>query len=139
MSQTLRRIFRIILHTVLVSIKEILAVQFHKGEYSKYQISKVHVLLFYLYVAFHIIPYLCEIGFHAFRVFVIDDLQEFLQLRSYLCHLTACVGVEEDFLQQVVIFVQHSLGNPHVSFERCSRCILVFHHGSEHKSRYKRD
>ena len=40
-----------------------------------------------------------EILFHAFRVLVVDDIEQFLQLVAYLRNLVVGVGVEEDFLQ----------------------------------------
>ena len=49
------------------------------------------------------------------------------------------IGVKEDFLQQVVILVQHALGDTHVALERGARCILMLHHSSKHERRDKGD
>ena len=49
--------------------------------------------------------------FHTLRILVVDDVDELSKLLSDLCHLTRCVWVEEDFLQQVIIFVEHALGH----------------------------
>ena len=81
-----------------------------------------------LYIALHVIANLREIALHALSILVVDDLQKFLQLRTDLTHLVVGIGVEEDFLQQVVILVQHTLGNAHVTLEGGSWCILMLHH-----------
>ena len=59
------------------------------------------------------IPNLGEEEFHTLRILVVDDVDELSKLLSDLCHLTRCVWVEEDFLQQVIIFVEHALGYLH--------------------------
>ena len=46
----------------------------------------------------HMSAYLREIGFHAVGVFVVNDLQEFFQLITYLRHLVMGVGIEEYLL-----------------------------------------
>ena len=43
------------------------------------------------------------------------------------------VGIEEDFLQQVVILIEHALGDTHVALECGTRRILMLHHGSKDK------
>ena len=78
---------------------------------------------------FDMIAYLCQVCFHAYSILVVDDVEEFLQLGAYLRHLVVGVGVEENLLQQVVVFRQHTLGNLHVALEGGARSILMFHHG----------
>ncbi len=63
------------------------------------------------------IPYLGKEEFHTLRILVVNDVDELSKLLSDLCHLTRCVWVEEDFLQQVIIFVEHALGYLHVALE----------------------
>ena len=70
------------------------------------------------------IPYLGKEEFHTLRILVVNDVDELSKLLSDLCHLTRCVWVEEDFLQQVIIFVEHALGYLHVALEGGARSIL---------------
>ena len=87
----------------------------------------------YFYIAFHIITDLREIAFHAVGIFVVDDLQQLLQLRTDLGDLIVRVGVKEDFLQQIVILVKYALGNAHVTLEGGTWCILMLHDSRKHK------
>ena len=87
----------------------------------------------YFYIAFHIITDLREIAFHAVGIFVVDDLQQLLQLRTDLGDLIVRVGVKEDFLQQIVILVKYALGNAHVTLEGGTWCILILHDSRKHK------
>ena len=64
---------------------------------------------------------------------MVDDVKQFLEFIAYLCHLIARVGVEQDFLQQIVILVEHTLGNAHVTLEGRTRSVLMLHHGSKHE------
>ena len=50
-----------------------------------------------------------------------------------------CVWVEEDFLQQVIIFVEHALGYLHVALEGGARSILVLHHCRKGKGAHERN
>ena len=83
------------------------------------------------YVAPYIVTYLCQITFHAVGIFVVNDFEQLLQLCPNLRHLVVGVGVEQDFLKQVVIFVEHTLGNLHVSLKSGTRGILMLHHSSK--------
>ena len=80
-------------------------------------------------VAPDVVADLREIAFHAVGIFVVDDFQQLFQLGAYLGHVLRGVGVEEHFLQQVVVFVEHALGDAHVALEGGSGCILMLHHG----------
>ena len=82
-------------------------------------------------VALDIIAYLREIAFHAVGILVVDDFQEFFQLRTNLRHLVVGVGVEKDFLQQIVVLIQHTLGNAHVALEGGTRGVLMLHDSSK--------
>ena len=84
-------------------------------------------------VAFDVIPNLRQVAFHAIGVFLVDNFQKFFELRSNLGYLVVRIGVEQDFLQQVVVLVQHTLGYAHVAFEGRSWCILMLHDGSKDK------
>ena len=54
------------------------------------------------------ITYLGEKEFHTLCILVVNDVDELSKLLSDLCHLPRCVWVEENFLQQVIIFVEHA-------------------------------
>ena len=60
-----------------------------------------------------------QILLHAFRILVVDDFQQILQFQADVLHLWGSARVEENFLEQVVIFTQQSFGNSHVLLE-CS-------------------
>ena len=47
---------------------------------------------------------LCEVSFHALGVFLVNDMKQFLHLFTDVFYLIMGIGVEEYFLQQVVIF-----------------------------------
>lgn len=76
---------------------------------------------------------------HAFRVFPADDVQQFVQFRTDTFHLCRRAGIEQDFLQEEIVFAQHALGDGHVALEGGTRSILVFHDGRKHEGRYERD
>ena len=82
---------------------------------------------------------LLQICLHPFVILFVDNLQQLLQLFSYPHHIIVGVGVEEDFLQQVVILVEHSLGDLHMSLEGGTRRILVLHHSRKNKGADKRN
>lgn len=71
----------------------------------------------YLYVALYVVAYLGEVALHAFGILVVDNLEQLLQLSADLRHLVVGVGIEEYFLQQIVILIEHALGNAHVALE----------------------
>lgn len=96
-------------------------------------------LLFYLYIALDIISDFRQIALHTIGILGVDNLQQLLELRTNLRHLVVGVRVKQDFLQQVVIFVQHTLGNAHVALESGTRCILVLHDGGKDEGRHKGD
>ena len=80
-----------------------------------------------------------QIGMHAFRVFPADDVQQFVQFRTDTFHLCRRAGIEQDFLQEEIVFAQHALGDGHVALEGGTRSILMFHDGRKHEGRYERD
>ena len=85
------------------------------------------------------ITYLGKEEFHTLRILVVNDVDELSKLLSDLCHLTRCVWVEEDFLQQVIIFVEHALSYLHVALEGGARSILVLHHCRKGKGAHERN
>ena len=82
---------------------------------------------------------LLQVCLHPLVIFFVDNLQQLLQLFPYPHHIIVGVGVEEDFLQQVVILVEHPLGDLHMSLEGGTRRILVLHHGCKYEGADKRD
>ena len=90
---------------------------------------------FDLNITFDVVANLGEIAFHAIGILVVDDLQQLFQLCTDLGDLIVGVGVEEDFLQEIVVFVEHSLGDAHVTFKGGTWCILMLHDSCEHKRR----
>ena len=60
--------------------------------------------------------------------------KEFLQFSTDLRHLIVSIGIEENFLQQIVVLIQYTLGDSHVTLEGGTRCILMLHNSSKHKS-----
>ena len=91
-------------------------------------------LLLYLDIPPHIVADFRKISLHTGSVLVVDNLQKFLQLGANLCHLIVGVWVEEDFLQKIIVLVEHTFGYSHVAFKGCSGCVLMLHYGSEHES-----
>ena len=85
------------------------------------------------------ITYLGEKEFHTLCILVVNDVDELSKLLSDLCHLPRCVWVEENFLQQVIIFVEHALGYLHVALEGGARSILVLHHCRKGKGAHERN
>ena len=49
------------------------------------------------------------------------------------------VGIEQDLLQEVVVFVKHALGNAHMALEGGARSILMLHHCSKDEGRHERN
>ena len=80
-----------------------------------------------------------KIQLHAITILMVDDIKQFLEFITYLCHLIARVGVEQDFLQQIVILVEHALGYTHVALEGSSWSILMLHDGSKDECADKRN
>ncbi len=97
------------------------------------------ILFYAVYVPPHVASYFREIGFDAGSVFPVDDAKQLFKFVAYLCHLFAGIGVEEDFLQQIVVFVEHPFGYLHVPLERGAGRILMLHHGGEHECAHERD
>ena len=95
-------------------------------------------LLFYLYIALDIISDFRQIALHTIGILGVDNLQQLLELRTNLRHLVVGVRVKQDFLQQVVVLVQHTLGNAHVALEGGAGRILMLHHGREYECGYER-
>lgn len=89
------------------------------------------MLLRDFYITLHVIADFCQIALHTFAIPLVDNLQQFFQLRTDLCHLVVGIGVKEDFLQQVVVLIEHPLGYAHVAFEGGTRSILMLHDGSK--------
>ena len=98
-------------------------------------------ILFFLNlnIFLHMISDFGKEEFHTLRILVVDDVDELSKLLSDLCHLTRCVWVEEDFLQQVIIFVEHALSYLHVALEGGARSILVLHHCRKGKGAHERN
>ena len=94
---------------------------------------------FDLNIALDVVADLREIAFHAIGIFVVDDLQQLFQLRTDLGDLIVGVGVEEDFLQEIVVFVEYPFGDAHVALKGGTWCILMLHDSCEHKRRDERD
>ena len=69
-------------------------------------------------VLFYLLPNLCQIPLHSLRVLVGDDFQQLLQLEADVLHLGGGAGIEEDFLQQVVVLAEQATGDGHVLLER---------------------
>lgn len=80
-----------------------------------------------------------EVLLHVFLVSCVDDFNDFLHFLSDLLHLSFCVGIEEDFAEEGVIFRKNPFGNLHVSLEGGARCILVLHHRCEGEGGDERD
>ena len=87
---------------------------------------------------FYIVPNLAKIGMHAVGILTAYYVKEFVQFGTYPFHLFRGTWVEQDFLKQIIVFVQNSLGYCHVAFECCTGRILVFHHCSKYECRNER-
>ena len=70
---------------------------------------------------------------------VFDDLQQLLQLAADVLHLAGGAGVEEDLLQQVVVFAEQALGYGHVLLEGGARGLLLLHDGGKHEGGHEGD
>lgn len=90
-------------------------------------------------VAFDVGAYLGEICFHAGGVFIVDDGEEVFELLANLIDLVVGVGIEEHFLQQVVVFVEYALGNAQMALEGGTWRILMLHDGREDEGAHKRN
>ena len=82
---------------------------------------------------------LCQVRTHSGRILLVDDIQQLVQLGTDTFYVCRSTRVEQDFLQQEVVFAHHSLGDSHVALESSTRCILMLHHRSEGKGGNKRD
>ena len=89
-------------------------------------------------VAAHVISDFGEVVLHAFGIASVDDFKQFLELGSYLADLVVGVGVEENLLEQIVVFIKNALCNLHVTFESGAGCILMFHDSREDECRDER-
>ena len=90
-------------------------------------------------ITLDVIPNLGKIRLHTVSILVVDNLQELFQLRTDLRDLIMSIGVEEYLLKQVVILVEHALGNAHVALEGGARCILVLHDGGKDEGAHEGD
>ena len=88
-------------------------------------------LLLDLNVALDVVTNLREIALHAVGIALVDDLEELLELGTYLGHLVVGVGVEENLLQQVVVLIENAFGNAHMTLEGGARRVLVLHDGGK--------
>ena len=70
---------------------------------------------------------------------MVDDIDQLGKLLTNLTQLSRSIGVEENFLQQIVVLVEYALGNVHVTFESSTRSILMLHHSSKNESAGKRN
>ena len=66
-------------------------------------------------------------------VFVVDDALQPVELRLDFVELPACSGVEEDFLEQVVVFTHQPSRDVHVPLESGAWCILMLHNAGKYK------
>lgn len=94
-------------------------------------------LLLNLDVALHVVANLGEIGFHALGILLVDDFQEFFQLGANLADLVVGIGVEQDFLQQIVVLIEHALGYLHVTLEGGTWGVLMLHDSCKDEGRYE--
>ena len=85
------------------------------------------------------ISYLGKEYLHAVGILMINDVDKFRQLLTYLGYLTRGVWIEKDFLQEVIILIEHTLGYLHMTFESSTRRILMLHHCCESKGTHKRN
>ena len=76
---------------------------------------------------------------HAFGILVINDVYQLRQLFTYLRNLSRSIRIEKDFLQEIIILIQHTLGYLHVALEGSTRCILMLHHSRKGKGADKRN
>lgn len=70
--------------------------------------QRLQLAAVYLYIVFHIAPYLGEISLHGSTVLAVYDVEQLMQLLANMCHLVVRIRVEEYLLQQVIVFVEHS-------------------------------
>ena len=54
-------------------------------------------------IVLYILPDFGEIVLHPIRITIVNDFEQFLQLAAYLRHLVMSVGIEQYFLEQVVV------------------------------------
>ena len=87
----------------------------------------------------YLCPYLGEVLLHACGIVVFDDLQQLFQLAADVLHLAGGAGVEEDLLQQVVVFAEQALGYGHVLLEGGARGLLLLHDGGKHEGAHEGD
>ena len=99
--------------------------------------SAFFILLFEM--SLYLLPNLRQIPFHPLRVLVGDDFQQLLQFEADVLYLRRGAGIEQDFLQQVVIFREQAAGDGHVLLERGARRLLVLHHGGEDEGGHEWD
>ena len=87
--------------------------------------------LYILYILLHVVANLCKISLHTLGILIVDDVNQFAEFFAYLCHLSAGVRVEQNFLKQIVVLVEHSFGYAKMALECCARRILMLHDGRE--------
>ena len=49
------------------------------------------------------------------------------------------IRIEEDFLKEIIILIEHTLGDAHVALEGGTRSILMLHHSRKDESGNKRN
>ena len=64
--------------------------------------SRLHIPLPCLLVLY-ILPDFGVIVLHPIRITIVNDFEQFLQLAAYLRHLVMGLGIEQNFLEQVVV------------------------------------
>ena len=80
-----------------------------------------------------------QILLHAFCILIADDFQQVLQFQADVLYLRGRAWIEQNLLEQVIVFTQQAFGNGHVLFEGGARSFLVFHYRCKYKSGYKRN
>ena len=85
------------------------------------------------------IAYLGEKSLHAMGILMVDDVNELSQILTNLSHLTGCIWIEENLLQEIIILIEHTLGYLHMALEGGTRSILMLHHSRESKSAHEWD
>ena len=93
----------------------------------------------YLNSAQYVLANFSQVLLESIGILVAQYLEQFLQLTTDILYLRHGARVEEDFLQEVIVLVHHSLGNGHVLLEGGTGSILMFHDSSKDESGNERD
>ena len=75
-----------------------------------------------------------QVFLHPFRILIVDDFQQLLQFQAYILYLSGRTGIEQNFLEQIIVLAQQAFGNGHMLFERSTRGFLMLHDRCKHKS-----